>query len=125
MSQARLYPEYCFVADKSLYEIGLQHEEVMKPYIDSIMPIKIIFWNVQTSGCLVTSTIIPEQISLLDKRLDSPVLFDNSEELYINNVIEDFKQEYDDLTTDFCLAFERTATEGELEMIEEEGNLLL
>jgi hypothetical protein len=73
--------------------------------------------------CLITSTVIPEQISLLDKRLDSPILFNSSEELYINNVIEDFKQEYNDLNDRLLFGFLKgRATKGELEMIEKDGN---
>ncbi|AEV70476.1 hypothetical protein [Acetivibrio clariflavus] len=119
-----LYPEYCYVADKSLYELGLQHDEVMKLYMDSIIPIKdYIFGMYRLPECLVTTTVIPEQISLLDKGLGSPILFNNSEELYINNLIEDFRQKYDDLNDRLLFGFFKgRATEGEMEMIEKDGN---
>ncbi|NLL06113.1 MAG: hypothetical protein GX270_10105 [Clostridiaceae bacterium] len=119
-----LYPEYCFVADKSLYEIGLHNDDVMKLYIDSVMPVEeYTFGLYRLPECLITSTVIPEQISLLDKRLDSPILFNSSEELYINNVIEDFKQEYNDLNDRLLFGFLKgRATKGELEMIEKDGN---
>lgn len=49
-----LYPEYCYVADKSLYELGLQHDEVMKLYMDSIIPIKdYIFGMYRLPECLL------------------------------------------------------------------------
>ena len=35
--------------------------------------------------------IIGDQVSILNKRLDSPILYDNSEELYVNNIVEDYK----------------------------------
>lgn len=119
-----VYPEYCFVADKSLYELGLNHDEVMKLYIDSIMPIKdYIFGMYRLPECLVTATVIPEQISLLDKGLGSPILFDNSEELYINNIIEDFRQKYDNLNDRLLFSFFKgRATKGEMEMIERDDN---
>ncbi|MEN2775471.1 hypothetical protein ABCY62_10585 [Acetivibrio clariflavus] len=119
-----LYPEYCYVADKSLYELGLQHDEVMKLYMDSITPIKdYIFGMYRLPECLVTTTVIPEQISLLDKGLGSPILFNNSEELYINNLIEDFRQKYDNLNDRLLFGFFKgRATEGEMEMIEKDGN---
>ncbi len=119
-----LYPEYCYVADKSLYELGLQHDEVMKLYMDSIIPIKdYIFGMYRLPECLVTTTVIPEQISLLDKGLGSPILFNNSEELYINNLIEDFRQKYDNLNDRLLFGFFKgRATEGEMEMIEKDGN---
>lgn len=119
-----LYTEYCFVADKPLYEIGLYNDEVMKLYIDSVIPIEdYTFGLYRLPECLVTTTVIPEHISLLGKRLDSPILFSNSEELYINNIIEDFKQEYENLNDRLLFGFLKgRATEGELEMVEKDGN---
>lgn len=65
-----LYPRYCFVADRYLYETGLNHPEIMKLYLDSVMPIEnYTFGLYRLPECLVTSTIIGDQISLLDKRL--------------------------------------------------------
>jgi hypothetical protein len=121
-----LYPKYCFIADKYLYDIGLNNAEVMKIYTDSIMPIEnYTFGLYRLPECLVTSTVIPEQISALDKRLDSPILFNNSEELYINNLVEDLKQEYDDLNDRLLYFFllERVS-KGELHMVEGGKNLV-
>lgn len=114
--------EYCFVADRCLYEIGLNHPKVMELYLNSIMPIKdYTFGLYRLPECLVTSTIIGEQISLLDKRLDSPVLFDNSEELYINNIIESFKEEYPDINDILLYYFYcNLANKGKLERVEDE-----
>lgn len=119
-----LYPGYCYVADKSLYEIGLYNPEVSELYIASVVPIEdYTFGLYRLPECLVTSTVIQEQISLLDKRLDSPILYNSSEELYINNVIEDFKQEYDDLNDRLLFGFlHGRAAKGELEMVEKDGN---
>ncbi|NLD47396.1 MAG: hypothetical protein GX660_09385 [Clostridiaceae bacterium] len=92
-----LYPRYCYVADRYLYEMGLTHPEIMDLYKDSVMPIEqYTFGLYRLPECLVTSTIIGEQVSLLDRGLGSPVLFDKSEELYINNIIEDYKETYED-----------------------------
>ncbi|MDQ2086378.1 hypothetical protein RBH29_08040 [Herbivorax sp. ANBcel31] len=89
-----LYQRYCYVADRYLYDVGLVHSDIMKLYLDSIMPIEnYTFGLYRFPECLITSTIIGDQISILDKRLDSPVLFDNSEELYTNNIIEDYRDE--------------------------------
>ncbi|TYQ16839.1 UNVERIFIED_CONTAM: hypothetical protein Cloal_3414 [Acetivibrio alkalicellulosi] len=90
-----IYPRYCYVADRYLYEVGLTHSEVMQLYLESVMPIEnYTFGLYRLPECLVTTTVIGEQISILDKRLDSPILFDNSEDLYINNIIEDYKGIY-------------------------------
>ncbi|HPU42327.1 MAG TPA: hypothetical protein PKY26_07995, partial [Acetivibrio clariflavus] len=46
-----------------------------------------------------------------------------SEELYINNLIEDFRQKYDNLNDRLLFGFFKgRATEGEMEMIEKDGN---
>jgi hypothetical protein len=87
-----LYQKYCYVADRYLYEMGLVHDEIMKLYLDSVMPIEnYTFGLYRFPECLITSTIIGDQVSILNKRLDSPILFDNSEELYVNNIVEDYK----------------------------------
>jgi len=122
-----LYPRYCFVADSYLYELGLKHPEIMDLYIESVMPIEnYTFGLYRLPECLVTTTVIPDQISLLDRRLDSPILFNSSEELYINNVIEEFKQEYDDLNDRLLYCFLKgSADEGKLELVEEEENSMV
>jgi len=119
-----LPPEYCFVADKYLYEIGLNHSEVMELYLDSIMPIKdYTFGLYRLPECLVTSTVIGEHINLLNKGLDSPVLFDNSEELYINNAIENLKEDYPDINDIMLYFFYRDLEKkGKLKRIEDEGS---
>ncbi|HOM01877.1 MAG TPA: hypothetical protein PLH43_03510 [Acetivibrio sp.] len=116
--------EYCFVADKYLYEVGLNRPEVMKLYLDSIVPIKdYTFGLYRLPECLVTSTVISEHISLLNKRLDSPVLFDNSEELYINNAVENLKEDYPNINDIMLYYFYHyLENKGKLEKIEDEGS---
>ncbi|HHV28992.1 hypothetical protein [Acetivibrio mesophilus] len=116
--------EYCFVADRYLYEIGLNHQAVMGLYLDSIMPIKDYpFGLYRLPECLVTSTVISEHISLLDKRLDSPVLFDNSEELYINNIVENLKEDYPNINDIMLYYFYcELEKEGKLEKVEDKGS---
>jgi len=84
--------DYCYVADKSLYEVGLNSSEAMELYRRSVVPVQEYkFGMYRLPECLVVSTIIPGQISVLSKMLDSPILYHNSEELYINNIIENYK----------------------------------
>jgi len=81
--------EHCFVADSYLYRLGLDNPQIMEMYTASIMPVnEYIFGKFRLPECLVTCTVIAGRISVLNKKKDSPVLFDNSEELYINNIIE-------------------------------------
>ncbi len=118
-----LYPRYCFVADRYLYEVGLNHPEVMKLYLDSVMPIEnYTFGLYRLPECLVTSTVIGDQISLLDRRLDSPILIDKSEELYLNNLIEDYKEENPGFNDTLLYYYYcNLVQKGKLIKIEEEG----
>lgn len=101
-----LAPNYCFIADKYLYLAGLDNSEVMSLYLDSIIPVEsYIFGSYRIPECLVTCTVIGGHITVLNKRLDSPVLFDNSEDLYINNIIESYKEEYDDFSDTVLYSF--------------------
>lgn len=89
-------PKYCYIADRRLYEVGLENERVMEKYNKSIIPAeKYIFGTYRMPECLVMTTILGEQISLLNKNIDSPVLVDDSERLYVNNLIEEFKDKND------------------------------
>jgi hypothetical protein len=88
-AKLRVSAKYCYVADKSLYEIGMGNTNIMKMYEESIIPVdKYIFGLYRNPECLITSTIIGGDIGILDKRIDSPVLFENSEKLYVDNLIE-------------------------------------
>lgn len=111
---------YCFVADRYLYKAGLESGEVMELYLSSIIPMNdYIFGKYRLPECLVTSTAIPGQVALLDKRRDTPVLFGNSEELYINKII----QAYTEVDENFnnCLLynfFSRLRELGSIEAVE-------
>jgi hypothetical protein len=92
-----LPPNYCYVADRALYDMGISSWEFMKKYEESIVPAeKYTFGTYRMPECLVTCTIISDQISILDGHLDSPILYYNSEELYVNNIIEGYKESFRD-----------------------------
>ena len=116
-----LPPNYCFVADKCLYEAGQAFPEVMDLYMKSIKPLgEYMFGSYRLPECLVTATVIPGQISYLNKTLDIPVLFGNSEELYINNMIETYKEKYDDFSDTILYHFYvKLAESGVVEKYEE------
>jgi hypothetical protein len=116
-----LDPKYCFIADKFLYKIGSHSPDVFELYKKSIIPIeKYIFGSYRIPECLVTSTIISGQVGVLDKRLDSPVLFGNSEELYINNIIETYREEYSDFNDAMLYSFYHKLVEaGKMKVVED------
>ena len=111
----------CYIGDQYLYKVGLSFPEVMKIYTNSIVPINdYIFGLFRLPECLVTTTVLPGQISILDKRLDSPVLFDNSEEFYINNIIEIHKEEKSDFNDVMLYCFYcKLAEEKKLKKLED------
>jgi hypothetical protein len=89
---------YCFAADRSLYEAGLSNPQTMELYKASIVPIdEYTFGEYRLPEVLVTSTILGENISMTGKMLDTPVLYENSQELYLNNMMEHLKAENSDL----------------------------
>lgn len=119
-----LPPHYCFAADKYLYLAGQADSKAMELYLESIIPVKeYIFGAYRLPECLVTSTIIAGHISILDKRLDSPVLFDNSEDLYINNILESYRESHSDFND--CLLYNfysKLAETGKVDKIEDINN---
>jgi len=88
--------QYCYVADRYLYEAGLDMPEAMQIYINTIIPIeKYLFGFHRLPECLVTTTVIAGQVKVLNRAQDSPVLIRDSEELYLNNLLEANIEKYE------------------------------
>lgn len=117
-------PKHCRVADTLLYKAGLSYPEAMDLYRHSIMPIEnYTFGNYRLPECLITSTILGDQISLPGKGLDSPVLYSNSQELYFNNLLEGMKEAHDDLNdTLLYFFFKKLCEDGKAKGIEDNAN---
>ena len=119
-------PKYCYAADSLLYEVGKAYPEVMRLYWDSIVPIeKYVFGSYRLPEALVTGTIIGDDVSVSGKGLDTPVLYSNSQDIYFSNLLEDLKEEHDDLNdTLLYFFFKKLCDEGKAECIEHaEGRL--
>lgn len=114
-------PNYCFIADKYIYLVGTGNPRIMELYYRSIVPAeKYIFGSCRLPECLVTSTIIGGNVGILDKRLDNPVLFDNSEELYLNNIIEANKEAHSNFSdTMLYFFYSRLAELEKIDKIED------
>lgn len=101
-----IMPKYCFAADKFLYNAGMAFPGIMEIYDRSIIPVENYkFGRYRLPECLVTSTIISDFVRVLDKRLDSPILFNSSEELYLNNIIESYKETQSDFIDAMLYSF--------------------
>lgn len=84
----------CYAAEKYFYNAGLSDDRIMELYINSIIPVEnYVYGTYRLPECLITTTMLPDRISITGSKLDSPVLFGSSEELYINNIIELNKEE--------------------------------
>jgi len=92
--------EKCFVADRFLFENASGQDSETELYYSSIIPVeKYIFGTYRLPECLITTTILSGEAAVLDKRMDSPVIYTNSEELYLNNILQDLRErlaEFDD-----------------------------
>lgn len=119
-----IMPKYCYIADSLLYHAGLENPEAMDMYLRSIIPVeKYSFGQFRLPECLIVSTVIGEYISVLDKRLDSPILYNNSEELYVGNIIEDFKEKHDNFNDALLYSFFLKLTaSGRFRMMGNEGS---
>lgn len=119
-----IMPKYCYVADGALYRTGLNNEDVMEMYVRSIIPIeRYNFGKFRFPECLVTCTVLGDFVKVLDKRLDSPILFNNSEELYMGNIIESFKENHENFNDALLYSFfSRLADMGKIKKIEDIKN---
>ncbi len=114
-------PKYCFVGDRYLYRVGQKYPQVMEIYERSIIPVeKYKFGSYRLPECLVTSTVIPGQVTKMDRRLDSPVLFDSSERLYINNIIETYREGHDEFDVMLYCFYSKLSEDGRLQKMEDE-----
>lgn len=111
--------KYCYAADRSLYEAGLSDPRAMELYRASIIPVgDYSLGEYRFPEVLVTSTILGENISMSGKMLDTPLLYSNSEDLYINNLMEQLRDRHGDLNdTLLYLYFKWLSDNGRVEFI--------
>jgi hypothetical protein len=98
--------EYCIVADNDLYQLSLEHPEFEKHYIDTMVHLdRYLFGSFRSPECLVFTTILSEQISPLEKGLGEPILYQSSETLYVNNLLERYNSRFDDINQVLLYSF--------------------
>ncbi|HHV99718.1 MAG TPA: hypothetical protein GXX36_09135 [Clostridiaceae bacterium] len=119
-----ILPKYCFVADSHLYLMGLSNPDAMELYYESVIPVEdYVFGSYRLPECLITSTVIGEYISVLEDRLGSPLLFDNSEELYLNNIMEVYQEKNTEFIDAMLYCFySKLAEIGKLKKMEDKEN---
>ncbi|NLY17409.1 MAG: hypothetical protein GX045_00235 [Clostridiaceae bacterium] len=98
--------DYCAVADSDLYYLSLEHGELRQEYINTMVPLNdYIFGTFRLPECLVFATVLPDQIRCLGKGMDEPILYENSEVLYVNNILETYNDRYDDFNQALLYSF--------------------
>jgi hypothetical protein len=114
--------EYCFIANKELFG----NENTIDLYSKSIVaPKDYIFGTYRIPECLITCTILPENINEKNKIMDYPILYDNSENLYINNLIYDMREKYkhyDEISLKLFL--DKLESQGQFKKIENEDSII-
>jgi hypothetical protein len=86
-----LKEKFCFVGEKSFAEDPLSHDL----YLKSIIPVENYkLGTYRNPECLITCTILPENISLENKTIGYPILYNNSQDLYISSLMETLANQY-------------------------------
>ena len=89
---------HCFIADGGLYEFAQDKPELMDDYEKSVVSVKdYIFGSYRYPECLIGTTVLPSNISIENGPLGAPVLIQNSSDMYLENIIEQYKEKYDDI----------------------------
>ena len=79
-------PARCHVGDADLYHLGLQHPELMRRYLGSIVLLRDYrFGTFRRPECLITSSLLDSQIEVIGSVMDTPVLYGSSSTLYLQN----------------------------------------
>ncbi len=94
---------YCVIAEKLYSMMSGKWPEFETRYQDSMISYdKYVFGMYRFPECLVFSTVIAEQVSILNKKKDIPLLYDKSEKLYLCNLMANFN-ENNELSQDYLM----------------------
>lgn len=98
--------DYCIVADWSLYRMGREEPYLMQRYYDSMVPLKdYCFGTYREPEVLVLSSVLPEYIELTGIAMDIPLLYESSEVIYLENLMEKHEELYEDSGNHLLYAF--------------------
>jgi len=99
---------YCFVED-----LDLPNGESIKPFSNYQLG------EYRRPRCLVCCTVLPSRIKLQGRRLDEPILYENSKELYLETLQAELEGNHPNFRNDsLCGFFELLHRQGEFEKIE-------
>jgi len=109
---------YCFVGARDLYPHEL--------YFKSLVPFsQYRLGTFRRPQCLICSTVLPSRVKVQGRRLDVPLLYGNSEELYLENVQSFLAGEYSAFQNDQLYSFfQMLALQDRFEQIETEDGVV-
>lgn len=89
--------DYCEVADGSFYDLGQKDSRFRECYYKSIVPLKdYSFGTYRNPEALVATSVLPEYIEVTGRNMDIPLLYEDSETLYLENKMQKHEEEYRD-----------------------------
>jgi hypothetical protein len=89
--------QYCIVGDSDLYKMGLREPLAMEYYTAQLIPLSNYrFGTFRCPEALVTTSVLPERIEAIGKLLDTPVLYESSEKLYLDNILDKHEENWKD-----------------------------
>lgn len=98
--------DYCRVGDAALYDMGLKEPVLMENYIKNLIPLADYkFGAFRNPEVLIMVSLLPDKIDIAGKALDIPVLYESSEILYLNNLLEKQEETYQDSGNHLLYAF--------------------
>lgn len=108
-------PEHCYIADLSLFEENGPNNLYNKSIIS---PTNYVFGMYRKPECLIPRTILPDRLTLCSKVIDFPVLYESSEELYVNNLLEKLKDsDKNSSETILKLYFDKLSEQGSFKKV--------
>lgn len=113
----------CYMGDRYLYNAGVQNKAIMDIYVKTLLKAdKYVIGMFRIPECLIGYTVLCEKISLLRKGMGTTLLYNSSEEVYINNLFETGKeQEENFLDIALYYYFLDMTKRGNMEVVLEES----
>lgn len=111
--------KYCYIAEGFLYENNPEFKKEASLYSKTIIPAKdYVFGMYRRPECLISKTIMPEEMSIAGNSLGFPLFYDSSENLYLNKIIQDIREansNFDDFVLYYY--FDSLARDGKIKKV--------
>lgn len=86
-------PARCLVGDADLFRFGRTEPLLMERFAASLVPLKAYrFGTFRSPECFIPSSVLDSQIVVLGRALDIPVLYENSETLYLQTLMSGYEE---------------------------------